>query len=246
LLNAGMEKSKGNNKAKSKKAKTDWIRDAFRNWALAAEQNDCDPLQIKDAPEWVFNAYVECAKVVFPNGWPPVEKWNAEFLGEFLGRYSSLVRLFAGEVPLGPETQADMEKLKAMMAGRPAPKNFQAIVKDAETIFDATEKMIPAATAMAAASTYEDQLAFQRGLKRGLEIKPEEVATSRAFRRHTRTFWVAPTKVQGTPLHDLWRSGESMLLLNERGTISIFTPVGAAARPPDGGASGVGAELPAA
>lgn len=174
--------------AQTTKLKNGWVKEIFRKWADAAGKNDSDPLKIKEAPEWVFNSYVECAKVVFPHGWPPAEKWDTEFLGEFLGRYSSLARLFAGEIPLGPETRADVEKLKAMIAGRPAPKNFKAVVKDCETIFDATENMIPVATAMAGDATYEEMIAFQRGLQRGLEIKPEEMATSRAIRRHTRTF----------------------------------------------------------
>lgn len=82
LLNVGMGKRKRNITVKSIKSKTDWVKDAFLNWALAAEKNDCDPLRLKDAPEWVFNAYAECAKVILPSGLPPVEKWNAEFLGK--------------------------------------------------------------------------------------------------------------------------------------------------------------------
>jgi hypothetical protein len=169
-------------------AKKDWVKEVFRKWAEAAMENDCDPLGIKDAPEWVFNAYVELAKVCFPSGWLPVEKWDAEFLGEFLGRYSSLARFFAGEVPLGPETQADMEKLQATIAAQPAAKNFKAVQKDCETIFAAAEAMIPAATAMAGNATYSEARDFQKGLLRGMEIRPEELATSRAMRRHTRTF----------------------------------------------------------
>jgi len=185
-----MEKRKGNNTIKSKKVKSDWVKDAFLDWALASEKNDTDPLRLKDAPEWVFNACAECAKVILPSGLPPVEKWNAEFLGEFLGRFVALEKLLAGEVPLGPETQADLEKLKATAAAQPLPKNSKAIQKDVETRFKATHEAIPLVTAMAGNSSYGDMLDFQRGCMRGIEIKPEELATSRVFRRHTRTFWV--------------------------------------------------------
>jgi hypothetical protein len=141
---------------KSKEIKENWVKQVFRKWADEASRNDCDPLGVKHAPAWVFNAYVELAKVVFPRGWLPVEKWDAEFLGEFLGRYSGMAHFFADEVPLGPETRSEMEKLKAMIANQPKPKNLKAIQKDGETIFEAAEKMIPLATASAANSTYSD------------------------------------------------------------------------------------------
>jgi hypothetical protein len=182
---------KENDVAKSnKEGKTNWVKQAFLKWAVKASKKDCDPLKIKDAPEWVFNAHLECAKIVFPSGLPSAEKWNAEFLGEFLGRYEGLARLFAGEVPLGSETQSDVQKLEAMISGLPTPKNLKAIQKDAETVFNVTQEMIPIATALAGNSSYNDTLYFQKGLLRGIEIKPEELATSRTFRRHTRKFWV--------------------------------------------------------
>jgi hypothetical protein len=184
----GMKQRTGNRAAKCRKS--NWVKDVFRKWAEGAGENDCDPLRIKDAPEWVFNAYVELAKACFPSGWLPAEKWDAEFLGEFLGRYYSLEQLFAGEVPLGPETKGDVEKLEAMIAGQPVPKNLREIEKDFETISTATSEAIPLATAMAAESSYSEALNFQKGLRRGIEIGPEELATSRGFRRHSRTFWV--------------------------------------------------------
>jgi hypothetical protein len=195
LLNIGMKKGKENPGKKLKKAnhkspKRNWVHECLEKWALAAGKNDCDALDLKGAPEWVHNAYAECAKITFPSGLPAVEKWDAEFLGEFLGRFAALERFYAGEVPLGPETQADLEKVKAMTAQQPASDNFRAIEKDLETRFKATNEAIPQATALAVNSTYGENLSFQKGLQRGIEIKPDELATSRTFRRHTRTFWV--------------------------------------------------------
>lgn len=183
-------KRKKTQSKQTKPSKADWVKYVLGEWADEAGKNDCDPLKINDAPEWVLNAYIECAKIVIPGGLPPVEKWDAEFLGVFLGRLNGLERFYAGEVPLGPETQAEVDKVRAMVEGRPLPKNLKAIQKDFETSFDATREAIPIATAMAGASTYADARDFQKGLMRGIEIKPEDMATSRTFQRHTRTFWV--------------------------------------------------------
>jgi hypothetical protein len=119
-----------------------------------------------------------------------MEKWNAEHLGLFFGRLKALESVCAGEVPLAQEPQAELDGLKAMVEKQPLPKNLKAIQKDFETQYQAVDEAIPAAVAMANASTYSEALAFQRGLTRGMSVEPDELATSRTFRRHTRTFWV--------------------------------------------------------
>jgi hypothetical protein len=121
---------------------------------------------------------------------PPVEKWDAKFLGEFLGRLYGLQNLYAGAVPLGPETQADKERLEAIAKNNPSVKIPKGFEKDIMTVFQATKAAIPLATEGAASASYQDALNFQKGLARGIEIKPEELATSRTFERHTRTYYV--------------------------------------------------------
>ncbi len=173
---------------KLKKSKSDWVKNVLREWADAAGKNDIDVLGIDEAPEWVLNAWVECIKIVFPRGLPPAEKWDAEFLGEFLGRLYALEKLYGGEVPLGPETQAEMEKIEATVTSNPPLKNIKAIEKDFSTKFQATKGAISMATSAVSSASYKDAISFQKGLARGMEIKPDELATSRTFQRHTRTF----------------------------------------------------------
>jgi hypothetical protein len=175
-------------KAKSKK--TDWVTDVLGGFAEAAEKNDCDALGINDAPEWVLNAWAECCKIVFPGGLPSIDKWDGKFLGELLGRFYGLQSLYAGEIPLGPETQAEIEKMEAAAKNLPPVKNPKALEKDLKTKFSAVHEAIPLATAAATSASYKDAMSFQKGLARGIEIKPDELATSRTFERHTRTYYV--------------------------------------------------------
>jgi hypothetical protein len=181
-------------KTKSKAPKGNWVEDVLETWADAAGINHEDPMKLDDAPKWVLNAYIEGLKVVFPCGLPPREKWNAEFAGCFLGRMHALERLYAGEVPLGPETEADLERVKSVVEKQAPPKNFNAFWRKFErnmkAHFKATREVIPAATAIAGASTYADTRDFQKGLMRGMEIKPDDLATSRTFQANTRTYWV--------------------------------------------------------
>jgi hypothetical protein len=182
-------KRKKTQATKSKPEKTDWVKDVLGEWAEAAGKNDCDPMGLNDAPEWVLNAWVECCKIVFPGGLPSVEKWDAKFLGEFLGRFYGLENLYAGAVPLGPETRTEKDKIEAIAKNKPVkiPRGFE---KDIITKFKATHEAIPLATAAATSASYDEGLKFQKGLARGMEIKPDELATSRTFERHTRTFFV--------------------------------------------------------
>jgi hypothetical protein len=186
-----MAKAKRKKQATKPKAeKADWVKAMFDQWGKAFHKNDCDPLGLNDAPQWVFNAWTECCKIVFPSGLPPVEKWDAKFLGELLGRFKGLLHLLNGEVPLGAESQAELEKIKAAASKLPTLKNAKALKKDIETKIKATFETIPLATAAATSASYHDTVNFQKGMARGLEIKPDELATSRTFQRHTRTFYV--------------------------------------------------------
>jgi hypothetical protein len=189
-----MASKKNPRKLKPKARKRNWVDNVFGIWADAAGRNDGDPMKINDAPEWVLNAYTECVKIIFPGGLPPRERWNAEFAGCFLGRMHALERLFAGEVALGPETEADLERIKSVVEKQPPPKNFKTFwrkfERNMDTNFKATRETIPLATAIAGASTYADARDFQRGLMRGMDLKPDDLATSRTFQRNTRTYWV--------------------------------------------------------
>ncbi|HUZ06704.1 MAG TPA: hypothetical protein VMV89_04380 [Candidatus Paceibacterota bacterium] len=183
-------KRKKTQASKSKSKKTDWTKDVLGNWAEAADKNDCDALGLNDAPEWVVNALVECVSIVFPSGLPSVDKYDGRFLGEFLGRLRGLESLFAGEVPLDPEAQAEKEKIEAIAKNKSSVKLPKGFEKDVLTKFGATREAISLATMTAASASYKDAVGFHKGLARGIEIKPDELATSRTFKRHTRTYFI--------------------------------------------------------
>ena len=183
-------KQKSTRTKKPKSGKPDWVKDVLGKWADAAGKNDCDPFGLDEAPEWVLNAWVECCKIVFPSGLPAPDKWDGKFLGEFFGRFYALENMYAGAVPLGSETQAEKEKVEAAAKKLPPLKNAKALEKDFLTKFKATREAIPLATLAATSASYQDAIDFQKGLARGIKIEPEELATSRTFQRHTRTFYV--------------------------------------------------------
>jgi hypothetical protein len=53
-----MAKSKEGQSAEPQSEKTDWVKEVLGKWADAADKNDCDPLDLQEAPEWVLNAWV--------------------------------------------------------------------------------------------------------------------------------------------------------------------------------------------
>ena len=173
-----------------KPEKTDWVNDVLEKWGDASDKNDCDPLGLNAAPAWVVNAWIECCQIVIPGGLPTAGNWDAKSLGTFLGRSYGLTNLYAGEVPLGPETQAEKEKIEAAAKKLPPLKNAKALEKHLMAKFTAIHEAIPRATAAATSASYQDAMNFQKGLARGIEIKPDELATSRTFERHTRTYFV--------------------------------------------------------
>lgn len=106
------------------------ILNVLRDWAEAAGENDSDYLGLNNAPEWVLNAWVECWKIVFPGGFPLDNKWDHESVGILFGRLYGLKNLYAGEVPLGPETQGELQKLEAAARSKPPLENAEAIERD--------------------------------------------------------------------------------------------------------------------
>ncbi len=184
-----MGKGKRKKVAKSKKSKSNWVIDTLRDFGLTVAKTS-DVLDIEDAPDWVWNAWAEIGNTVVPGGFQPPEKWDADFLGNFLGRLHGVGMMLSGAVPLGPETTAELEKLQQVPAKRARSKDVKDAEKDFGTVIQAIQVAIPAATNAAMTAPYQDRMAFQKALTKGMEIQPDDLATSRAFRRHTRTFLV--------------------------------------------------------
>src|ERR1700722_8053133 len=98
-----MDKAKGKKTAKSKKAKPHWVIDVLQVFGLTAAKTS-DVLDIENAPDWVWNAWAEIGNTIAPGCFQPLEKWDADFLGNFLGRLHGVGMMLSGAVPLGPET----------------------------------------------------------------------------------------------------------------------------------------------
>jgi hypothetical protein len=171
------------------KIKSNWVLSALWDFGSTASKTT-DVLGLDDAPEWVWNAWAQIGNTVVPGGFEPPEKWDAAYLGNLLGRLHGLGMMFAGEVPMGPETTAELQKLPQNGANKLPANQLKKIEKDLETALGAIQNAIPAATNAAMTVPHQERMAFQKALTKGMDIQPEALATSRTFRRHTRTFWV--------------------------------------------------------
>jgi len=88
-------------------------------------KKDCDPFNLNDAPEWAGNALAEVVKIVMPGKkLPTAGEWDMELLGEFMGRLQAFGKLYGGEIPMGPEQQAELDRYKKNEASQPKSKEI--------------------------------------------------------------------------------------------------------------------------
>jgi hypothetical protein len=171
------------------------IKAALKSLVEASDKVDSDPLKIDDAPAWVHNAYAQVVKVIMPgNRVPNSGEVDLELIGEFLGRLQAFGRLYAGEIPMSPELQAEYEGLKKQRDALPkSPErtaNEKASAKDLKVRVSALETSIPDLMKAAMASSHEDSIKFQTGLLRGSKLSSDDLVTINVFESHTRTFFV--------------------------------------------------------
>jgi hypothetical protein len=170
------------------------IKAVLKAWGDSSDRVDADPLQLDGAPVWVENAFMEVAKVVLP-GQRLLASGDCDLepFGELLGRMQAFGKLYAGEIPMGPEVKQEYDRLLKKVAGQPqTPERIaraKRLVKDMKARTAATEDAIPQMMSAALASSHEDALKFQKGLMRGMSLAPDDLATGKVFQRHTRTFW---------------------------------------------------------
>ena len=88
------------------------IKAALKTWVQAADKNDSDPFDMDDAPAWAENAFVEAVKVTLPGErLPTAGRVGFGHSGRIIGASTiPLGKLYAGEIPMGPETTGDYEK----------------------------------------------------------------------------------------------------------------------------------------
>jgi hypothetical protein len=171
------------------------IKAVLKSWVEASDKVDSDPLKLDEAPAWVEKALAEVAKVVMPgNRLPTTGEVDMELIGEFFGRLQAFGKVYDGEIPLGPEAQAEYDRLQKFLAKQPqSPERTareKASVKDLQVRMGALEQSIPDLMNAVFGSSHEDALKFQKGLLRGMNLSPDELVTANVFERHTRTFWV--------------------------------------------------------
>jgi len=171
------------------------VKAALKKWVAQMDGADFDPWKLNDAPPWAENALLEAVKIVFPSGRLPTGgEWDLEFVGELFGRMEALGKLYGGEIPMGPETKAECDLVEKRFASQlQSPANVAKatqVAKYFQTATELTNRTIPLLTASSLASSHEDALKLQKGLARGMDLKPDELTTPKTFQRHTRTFWV--------------------------------------------------------
>jgi len=171
------------------------IKAAIRAWGAASDKEDSDPLQLDDAPPWVEQAWAEVVKVLLPgNQLPTSGEWKMELLGELMGRLQAFGKLYAGEIPITPEVQAQFDRLEKFTSSQPpSPKRTarqKVLVRDLQARVAAVQEGIPNVMKAVMASSHEDSKEFQRGLQRGLNLSSDELVSLNVFERHTRTFFV--------------------------------------------------------
>jgi hypothetical protein len=178
------------------------IKAALKAWAASSDKMDSDPLKLDEAPQWVENAYVEVVKIVMPSKkLPAAGEWDMELVGELMGRLRAFEKLYSGEIPLGPEQQAELGRLEKFAASQPqSPERAakeKALTQDLQNMVNATNQAIPQLMDSVLGSSHEDALKFQKGLLRGMSLAPDELTAGKTFQRHTKIFWL---------LGLLWRS----------------------------------------
>jgi hypothetical protein len=171
------------------------IKAAIKAWAESSGKNNSDPFELDKAPAWAENALAEAVKITLPGKRLPTSgEWDMELLGELLGRQQALGKLYGGEIPMGPETKAEYDRLEKFAASQPpTPERSakqKAMVQDLQTMIGATNDAIPQLLKAVLGSSHEDALKFQNGLLRGMNLAPDELTTGKTFQRHTRTFFV--------------------------------------------------------
>jgi hypothetical protein len=178
------------------------IKAAIKAWAESSGKNNSDPFELDKAPAWAKNALAEAVKITLPGKClPTAGEWDVELLGELLGRQQAFGKLYSREIPMGPETKAEYDRLVKFTASQPqSPERSakqKAMAQDLQTMIGATNDAIPQLLKAVLGSSHEDALKFQNGLLRGMNLAPDELTAGKTFQRHTKTFWL---------LGLLWRS----------------------------------------
>ena len=171
------------------------IRAALNSWIEASDQLDSDPLGLDDAPPWVENVWAEVVKVAMPsNRLPTSGEWDLELLGELFGRLQAFGKLFEGEIPVGPEVLAEMDRWQKFAATQPKSPARTAtekkLARDLQVRVNAVQHSIPDLIKAVMTSSHEDSMTFKTGLLRGENLSSDELISANVFERHTRTFFV--------------------------------------------------------
>jgi hypothetical protein len=168
---------------------------AIRSWGNATGIVDSDPLDLNAAPAWVLKAWAQVARVYMPSKRMfDSGEIDLELLGELIGRLRAYEKLLAGEIQVGPEIKAEVERIKKQEASplhlpeRAAQEKRQ--MQAFQATVEPTNQAIPNLVGATLHSSHDDALKFQKGLSRGMNLSADELIVERIYQRHTRTFLV--------------------------------------------------------
>ena len=169
------------------------VKAALKNWVARAEKLNPDPLGFEGAPPWVERALAEVIKTIMPGRKLTLAgEWDLELIGELLGRTQALGKLFAGEIPFGPEMKAGQEQVEKVAATLPKSPALTALtngmLRDFQASLETAKDGIPSFMGAALDSSYEDALKYQKGLSQGMNLAPDKMTPEQTFQRHTQTF----------------------------------------------------------
>lgn len=178
--------------------KPELIKAALEAWGTASDKVSADPLDMDGAPTWAERALQEVVKVIMPGQRFTVSgEMDMESLGELLGRQQVFGKMYGGEIPLGPEMQAEADALEKQFANRKlTPEQLsrvEMLYADFINRCDATSDSVSDLMGAAVASSHEDAVKFQKGLLRGMNVNLDDLVTGKVFQRHTKIFFVLGT-----------------------------------------------------
>src|SRR5487761_2645716 len=96
------------------------IKAALKAWVASSDEMNCDPFGLDAAPSWAEKALAEAVKTVLPGKrLPTTGEWDMELVGELFGRLQAFIKLYDGEIPMGPGVQAEWDQVQKRAASLP-------------------------------------------------------------------------------------------------------------------------------
>jgi len=153
-----------------------------------------------DLPEWVQNVLGECMKAIYPKQAFKPGQVTPAALGLFLGRHYALAMIFAGELPLGPKAERELEELHHQLKKQPVTAEQQQradlIAQSMESYGPDSRALVAHAFAKALEQPALEALAFIQAFAKASRMKPDALANEYTMTHSLRLYFV---------LFQIWR-----------------------------------------